>query len=176
MSLTKLDWVYARCARRAGVPPGYSSVIIDEAKRANIPRSLGFALVQTETNFHNIYGHDPVENRAPKGGHVTKHNYLNVYLPDRKAGKGMQGVGPCQLTWYELQDQATKMGGCWEPRYNMRVAFNQMHSLIKRYGYASGVRRYNGSGQAAINYSALVRRRASNWKRVLLGASRRYPA
>ncbi len=79
----------------------------------------------------------------------------------------MQGVGPAQLTWYETQDYADAHGGCWVPRVNIRVAFQTLAENIKRYGYATGIERYNGSGAAAQQYSRDVRAGQQHWYRVL---------
>lgn len=153
---------YAKTARRFGMNHAWTTA--HEAAKAGIPVSLGFALVEQETGTcRNVYGHDPVRNRAPKGGHVTKKNYLGVYLPDRKRGLGMQGVGPLQLTWFATQDVADKLGGCWKPKVNLRVGFSTLAALIRQFGYAKGVERYNGSGPAAVAYSANVRRNAAKW-------------
>src|SRR4051795_9873923 len=92
--LGKVDRLYSRMARRAGVPPGWSSLVIEAAVRAKIPRSRGLALVQTETGFQNVYGHDPTIFSGH--GHVTRDNYA-VYKRER-AHTRMQGVGPAQLT------------------------------------------------------------------------------
>ena len=144
------------------------NLTLEEAKIADLPIALACALLEQESGGgHNVYGHDPVANPAPKGGKVTKDNYLNVYLPARKAGLGMQGVGPCQLTWYAYQDEADKIGGCWEPRWNMRVGFGHLASLIDAYGLVDGCRRYNGDGPAAVAYSASLRAKYDAWKQRL---------
>lgn len=57
------------------------------------------------------------------------------------------------LTWYAYQDQADRLGGCWEPRFQLRVGFGLLHDLTRRHGLADGIRRYNGSGSAAVAYS-----------------------
>ncbi len=125
------------------------------ARKTKTPLPVAGALLMMETGGgRNVYGHDPVANRAPKGGAVTRENYRDVYLPDRKAGKGMQGVGPTQLTWYGFQDQADKMGGAWNPQINMEVGFALVKSKIARYGIAPGFAAYNGSGPAAKAYGA----------------------
>ena len=59
----------------------------------------------------------------------------------------MQGVGPCQLTWWELQDAADAQGGCWRPEINMRVGFGHLAALVKRYGECRRRAPYNGSGR-----------------------------
>jgi hypothetical protein len=141
----------------------YSLRILDEARRAGIPASLGFALVQTESGFKNIFGHDPTI--FVGAGAVTKDKYLRY-----KALRGhtrMQGVGLTQLTWWATQDEADKRGGCWVPRVQLRVAFEHLAALIKQFGPVEGIARYNGSGPAARRYSQLVRERADEWHRIL---------
>jgi hypothetical protein len=145
----------------------YSLRIIIEAKRAGLPVSLGFALVERESGFRNVYGHDPVTNRAPKGAKVTRTNYLHVYLPDRRAGKGMQGVGPCQLTWYAKQDRADRLGGCWIARYNIRVAFEDLAALIHSHGIRAGIKAYNGNGPGADRYAVAVLACQRRWHNIL---------
>jgi hypothetical protein len=166
MAVSPRDLRLALRAKQAGAR--YSLRIIWEARRAGIPASLGFALVQTESGFRNIFGHDPTHSIPDswKGGRVTKDRYL-YYKSRRKAGFGMQGVGPCQLTWYATQDRADQMGGCWKITYNIRVGFQNLAANIQAFGYAKGIERYNGSGPAAQRYSQIVQERAQHWHRCL---------
>jgi hypothetical protein len=169
--LGRLDRLYARRARRAGVPPEWPSLTIEAAVKAKIPRSRGLALVQTETNFRNVYGHDPTIFAG--AGQVTEHNYARY---KRERGRTqMQGVGPCQLTWWELQDRADRMGGCWRPEVNMLVGLSWLREQCRRLGVGPGIASYNGTGAAAQAYSRTVRRRERQWKKVLLGISRKAP-
>lgn len=155
---------YARIAKKHGM--SYARTIADEASKAGLPISLGFALAEQETTTcRNVFGHDPVRNPAPKGGKVTKDRYL-AYKRWRKQGLGMQGVGPLQLTWYATQDAADRLYkgfGCAVVRYNLRVGFRTLAALIRTYGYVDGIRRYNGSGPAATAYSRSVRSKATKW-------------
>ena len=43
----------------------------------------------------------------------------------------MQGVGPCQLTYWVLQDAADRLGGCWDWRCNVRVGFTLLVENIQ---------------------------------------------
>ena len=85
--------------------------------------------------------------------------------------KAMQGVGPCQLTWFSFQDDADKLGGCWKPQVNMRVGFQRLASLVRTHGDSVGARMYNGSGDAAVAYSADLLKKAAAWKARLDGAA-----
>lgn len=157
------DVALARKAKRYGIKNSLRTVL--EARRAGLPVSLAFALVEQETdNGANVFGHDPVQ--SIRGGPVTKARYL-TYRARRRAGFGMQGVGPLQLTWWATQDEADRLGGCWKPAVNLRVGLGTLAGLIRQHGYGDGVRRYNGSGPAAVAYSASVRARAKKWHRRL---------
>jgi uncharacterized protein YcbK (DUF882 family) len=144
-------------------------IAIEEAKRAGLPLELACALLEKESGGgRNVYGHDPSIFRG--AGQVTRENYAR-YRKQRIASgnRSMQGVGSCQLTWWEFQDQADAQGGCWRPRINMRVGFLHLASLIKRYGESDGARRYNGSGAAADAYSRDLLVKARRWESIIDG-------
>lgn len=144
-------------------------IAIQEAKRAGLPLELACALLEKESGGgKNVYGHDPSIFRG--AGQVTRENYARYKKARIASGnRQMQGVGPCQLTWWEFQDQADAQGGCWRPRYNMRVGFLHLANLIKRYGESDGARRYNGSGSAAEAYSRDLLVKARKWESIIGG-------
>jgi soluble lytic murein transglycosylase-like protein len=137
----------------------YALRIVLEARRVGIPVSLGFALVEQESGFRNVFGHDPTIYVG--AGTVTKAKYLG-YRRLRGRSK-MQGVGPCQLTWWAYQDEADRRGGCWVPKHNIAVGFEILADHIQRYGRFSGIARYNGSGAHATLYARRVLDRAERW-------------
>jgi hypothetical protein len=152
----------ARKAKKHGMVNSLRTVI--EAKRAKLPVSLGFALVEQETgNGANIFGHDPTIYAG--AGKVTRAKYKDYKR--RRGHSLMQGVGPLQLTWWSTQDAADALGGCWAPKNNLRVGFSTLAVLIRQYGYAKGIERYNGAGPAAEAYSRSVRGRQLAWHRRL---------
>lgn len=161
MSVTR-NVLLATRAKRAGA--SYSLRIVLEAKRAGIPVSLGFALIEKETGFRNVFGHDPTIFAG--AGTVTRSKYRE-YKRRRPRG-GMQGVGPAQLTWFEFQDEADELGGCWVPRHNIRVGFRVLADNIKREGRFGGIAAYNGVGTAAHAYAADVLDKAKRWHKVLV--------
>lgn len=159
------DLKHARMARQH--LKGWTLTAIQEARRAGIPVSLGLAMLEQESGGRNVFGHDPVKNHPElRGKQVTKKRYL-TYKEARNRGAGMQGVGPLQLTWWELQDEADRRGGCWRGRINIRVGFEKLAALIKLYGKHDGIRRYNGSGPAANRYTLEVQRKADVWHKRL---------
>ncbi len=129
MATVDRDALLARKLRRNGVK--HPRMTIAEARRVGLPLSYALAFLEKESSGKdhdgsakiglNLFGNDPVDNPV-KGGFVTEARYRE-YLRHRRAGRGMQGVGPCQLTWWEFQDMADREGGCWKPDANMRVGF-----------------------------------------------------
>lgn len=154
---SKRDRQLAELAKHHGA--NYSLRIVLEARRARIPVSLGFALVQQESAFQNIFGHDPTIYAG--AGAVTREKYTE-YKRERGESR-MQGVGPVQLTWWSYQDAADELGGCWRPEFSIRVGFGILAGLIRAHGYVDGVAAYNGAGPAAERYSRQVRALAAVW-------------
>jgi uncharacterized protein YcbK (DUF882 family) len=147
-------------------------VVIEEAKREGVRLSLACALLEKESaGGKNVFGHDRGTIFAGAGT-VTRDKYTD-YKRQRDANprnRRMQGVGPAQLTWWELQNQADAEGGCWQPRYNIRIGLRHLDDLMRRHGEPDGIRRYNGEGSAAEAYSRDVRARARRWHEILAGA------
>jgi peptidoglycan hydrolase-like protein with peptidoglycan-binding domain len=154
-------------------------VCVAEAARAGLRLEFAAALLEKESaGGHNVFGHDrdrsgryiyPARDGTVK---VTKELYLDYKRRRIASGnKAMQGVGPCQLTWFSFQDDADKEGGCWKPQINMRVGFRRLAGLMRTHGDAVGARMYNGSGDAAEAYSVDLRKKAAAWKARLDGAA-----
>ena len=151
----------------------FETVVVREARRVRLPIALACAIVEKETGFRNVFGHDAVRNpvKSPPGGllAVTRENYAQ-YLEHRRQGLGNQGVGPMQLTSPGLQDRADQLGGCWQPGPNIRVGLEFLAGNIRRLGLRSGVVAYNGSGPAAQRYGDDVLARARLWEQRLRAA------
>ncbi len=145
---------------------------VAEAQRAGLPLKFACAMLEKESaGGHNVFGHDPHTIFAGAGG-VTEAKYRDYKRKRVASGnKLMQGVGPCQLTWWSLQDEADKAGGCWRPEINMRIGFAHLASLVKQHGETDGARRYNGSGDAAVAYGNDLVAKARKWEAILAGAS-----
>jgi hypothetical protein len=173
MAASRRDQELAELAKAHGA--SYSLRIVWEARRAGIPISLAFALVEQESSFRNVWGHDPPPNGGTSqlgGNPVSKTAYLAYKKRRGPVGHGgMQGVGPCQLTWYSKQDRADELGGCWVAKHNIRVALEDLAALVKQYGERRGLARYNGSGIAAERYAQQVLDRQRKWHRILTGGA-----
>ena len=151
----------------------FEVAIVREARRVRLPVALACAVLEKETGFRNVFGHDAVRNpvKSPPGGllTVTQDNYRQ-YLQHRRQGLGNQGVGPMQLTSPFLQDRADQLGGCWQPGPNIRVGLEFLAGNIRRMGLRPGVTAYNGSGPAAQRYADDVLARTRLWDQRLRAA------
>ena len=161
------DARYAVIGKRHGLQGSLRALW--EARAAGIKPSLALAMLEQESGGRNVFGHDPTIFIG--AGAVTKEKYLRYRDARRRSGNRlMQGVGPMQLTWWEFQDGADRLGGCWIPKYNLRYGYRRLAQLIKSYGKHEGIKRYNGSGQAAENYKRSVLIREQRWHERLHGS------
>lgn len=134
---------------------------VEAAEKARLPLPLACALLEQESGGgRNVFGHD----RDRHGDYIWPAHDGQVLVTERlyaeykrrrgpKGLGGMQGVGPMQLTWYTLQDEADALGGCWQPLPNMIVGFTKAAALVRRYGIRAGIKAYNGTGDAADLYA-----------------------
>jgi murein DD-endopeptidase MepM/ murein hydrolase activator NlpD len=128
----------------------YEDIIIAEARRSKVPVSLVCAVIEAESSFTNVFGHDPVPNPI-KSIHgqpnlVVTEALYKTYVRHRDNGEKCQGVGPMQLTSKFLQDRADELGGCFKPGPNIRTGVERLGVLIKARGSMHGALvGYNGS-------------------------------
>lgn len=157
---TPRDYLLARRANRHGAK--YALRIVWEARRAHVPISLAFAIVEKESGFKNIVGHDP-------GGPHPGVKVTRQVVRDILASRTSNGVGLTQLTYKPLIREAEGMGGAHLPKYQLRVGFHELGRLIKSYGLHAGMVHYNGSGPAALAYANDLAARARRWHHYLEG-------
>ena len=145
----------------------YGEIIVSEARRSGVPVALVCAVIEKETHFTNVFGHDAVANpvksppRPAPDLEVTEARYRR-YLEHRKRGEGNQGVGPMQLTDPGLQDRADKLGGCWQPDRNIRVGVEFLADNIEQLGRKAGIQAYNGASGDA--YATAVLALEERWR------------
>ena len=161
MGLTPADALLIRRLRSVGVLIPVRCLIAARGCGLNVALAASL-LIQESGGGQNVYGHDPTIFAG--AGQVTEANY-HVYRAERVASgnRRMQGVGPCQLTYWTLQDAADALGGCWKPLANMRVGFSHLAEAVRRSGLRAGVAAYNGSGPAADAYAQAVIERADRF-------------
>lgn len=138
-------------------------IAYQEARRARLELAVLCAVLEQETGGgRNVFGHDPTIFRG--AGKVTKKKYLAYKKARGPRGRGgMQGVGPMQLTWWTYQDHADALGGCWDPRFNVRVGAQTLAHGIRALGLWRALRAYNGSSA----YADEVMARVVRWRRRL---------
>ena len=140
----------------------YEDIIIAEARRSKVPVSLVCAVMEDESSFTNVFGHDPVRNPIKsiqgKPNLVVTEALYKTYLHHRDRGEGEQGVGPMQLTSAFLQDAADKLGGCFKPGPNIRVGVARLGALMAKFGGIHGaLKAYNGSSAYADHVTERTR-------------------
>ena len=163
------DEALAAALRKAGAR--YEDAIVREAKRYGVPVSLICAVLEVETGFQNVFGHDNVRNpikSPPRGLLAVTPDRYRQYLRFRRQGLGNQGVGPMQLTSPGLQDRADALGGCWKVDPNIRVGVEYLAGNIQRLGLYRGVAAYNGSTAYADKVLPLEKK----WRAKLGGPAR----
>jgi hypothetical protein len=147
----------------------HGELIVAEAQRAGLPLALACALVEQESSFRNVFGHDAVQNPTPKGSRVTRASYLR-YRDLRDAGLGAQGVGVTQLTFPPFQDRADSLGGCWKVSNQLRVGYQVLAESIAAHGVRGGLAAYNAgspTSPAGLAYAKKVLDRERRWKKAL---------
>jgi hypothetical protein len=150
----------------------YGRLITAEARRARLPLALACALVEQESSFRNVFGHDDVPNPIPKGSPVTRESYLR-YVAFRNHGLGNQGVGVTQLTFAPFQDSATKLGGCWKVSNQLRVGFGMLAGNVRAQGMRRGLAAYNAGNPDSpqgLRYAGQVLDKMAVWSRRLKDA------
>lgn len=164
--LTPRQTLTAIRLRRAGIVNPI--ITVQEADRVGVPYDVLATILDMETGGgKNVFGHDP--GGAVTGGKVTKERYLEYRRAlTQGAGKFPQGVGPMQLTSLGLQNEADRMGGCWIPRYNIRVGARFLKESAnwrssKPYWFAA--KAYNGSEAYARKFTL----RREHWIAVVRG-------
>ena len=116
----------------------YEDIMIAEARRSKVPVSLVCAVMEDESSFTNVFGHDPVRN--PIKEHPGKPNLVvtealyKTYLHHRDRGEGEQDVGPMQLERLPAgcRGQARRL---LEPGPNIRVGVARLgaHGPVRRH-------------------------------------------
>jgi hypothetical protein len=113
-------------------------------------------LIKESGGGYNVFGHDhvPTGGAYVPGSPVTQQSYDSYHAAVLAGKAGRQGVGPTQLTYWALQDEADSIGGCWNWTCNITIGFKTLAGLIRANGLRNGFRAFNGSGPAAEAYAA----------------------
>jgi hypothetical protein len=156
---TQRDYKLAREAEHYGAK--YATRIILECRAHDVAISDGFALIEQESEFRNIFGCDYGPNKVFCHMNVTKHRVdtmLGGYL--------MNGVGPAQLTARGFVEEAHRDGGAHRPSVNIATGIAILGRLQKKHGRMKGFGAYNGGeGNPNMRYAQEVASRADRWHR-----------
>lgn len=107
------------------------------SKAQGIGYALGFALVDQESGFRHIFGHD---NSFLAGLPVTEERYRKLQRHIR-AGGASNGVGFTQITY---PTYITGHNGLWDKVNNLNFGFHLIAENIRQYGLEKGLAVYNG--------------------------------
>lgn len=153
----------------------YGTRIAMEADKQDIPMSVLAAVVEQESNFSNVFGHDRKANGSPSGiparwmgTKVTKFKY-RWYKAGRRI-RGNQGVGPMQLTFPGYQDEADRDGGAYDVAVNIATGASVLKKLFNVHGsWAAVYAVYNAGSvnQQGREYAAEVTAKQRRWHRNL---------
>lgn len=166
MTRAQADARYVRVLTQHGCRKGLARVIVSVCRQTGAPLSLAAALINHESGFRKVWGHDPPPNGGQQGGTVTRSSYLAYKRRRGPTGRGgMQGCAESQLTYFSFQDEADRLGGCYRARPNVLVGVAHAWTLVKRYGWHAGLRAYNGTGPAAEHYATQLKDEVDMWHR-----------
>lgn len=169
MSVKARDLLYARRAKKAGARP--SLRIIYEARRADVPLSLAFALVHQESEFKNVIGGDLGTPEDEQGKPATHARVQEIIRRARNGGKS-NGVGLTQLTWLGYILEAEHLGGAHIEKNQLRVGFHALAQQIRVHGERGGLAAYNAGDPHSRKgqvYARQVEAKQDHWHRVLTG-------
>jgi hypothetical protein len=128
------------------------------------------AMIENESHGANEFGDEP--GATPDGWleqEVTA-SRATQYWEGVMRGLGRNGVGPTQITSYELQEGVVRHYGVEalaNPLHTIEAGAAYLHGLIMAFGLGEGFRRYNGSGPDAIAYRDRALVYAGEWARRL---------
>lgn len=172
---------------RAGGIVADPDLVIAACTKTGLPLNIECAVLDKESySGRNVFGNDNVA--YPTSGPYTADTVdvtreaVEAYLAWRGPGPGaassgrQNGVGPNQLTYWDLQDEAEARGGLHLPGPNMETGCARLKKLLDANGgdlrTAAGL--YNGGKNwqqnAGATYAEFVVNRSSLWTTRFNGA------
>ncbi len=145
-----------RAARRLHIPLSLSMYIAFACRENRLRFALGYALVEQESNFQHIFGHDVGGLFA--GQPVTRSRYRRLRAHLEATGRGANGVGYTQITYFTY---ILENPGLWKKRANVYFGLGLVADSIKAHGQRTGLAAYNGGeGNPQYDYADQVESRA----------------
>jgi soluble lytic murein transglycosylase-like protein len=151
-----------KIARSFGVPAYTAAVIAVAAKRVGVNPALAFALVEQESDFRHIFGHDP---GGPFPGEpVTQRKYQALSEHIRNGGTS-NGVGLCQITYPGF---IFEHAGLWRRLANVKFGLRLVRNSILAVGSKrTALAQYNGGPTppaVSWDYADSVLERENKWR------------
>jgi hypothetical protein len=158
------DREYVRRARANGAQHAYR--IILEARRAGIPLSWAFALVEQESGFRNIFGCDWGEGSNRFSAPYCRVPVTQARIRTLLAHGKPNGVGLTQLTDFSYvrraeRTKAARAYGAHLPANQIRVGMEVLKE--KTGGHMDEAWRYNG----AFSYQREIQAKQRRWHNIL---------
>jgi hypothetical protein len=147
-----------RAHRRLDVSLFVALCIALACRKFKLRYALGFALVQQESNYQHIFGHDA--GGLFPGLSVTRTRYRQLRDHLRSSGgAGANGVGLTQITYYTY---VLDHPGLWRKRANLYFGLSILADYVHRLGERTGCGAYNGGeGNPQYGYADEVLAKAS---------------
>jgi hypothetical protein len=151
-----------RIAIRNGVSREDAFNIAFAGALLRVSQALCFALVEQESTFRHIYGHDPAG--LFPGQPVTRSTYRQ--LVEHVRGGGISnGVGLMQITY---GGYLIAHAGLWRRLANVKFGVGLINGEIVAHGKREGLARYNGGPtppeESFTEYADVVLGREDKWR------------
>jgi hypothetical protein len=157
-----------------------AQAIVDALNTVGVRADVHFDLaavaasVFDESRGYNTWGHDPWDqDNYPKGichepgpplDPVTEDNWLAAFRLVEE-GYQAQGFGPAQLTATVYWAYAKKLGEPWLPERSLEIGFRSLQQYFVAFRTPQlAYERYNGGGEAAIQYGIRVNGYRLQWQ------------
>lgn len=144
-------------------------ILVEEVDRQG-PNGLYYstaaALLEQETHGKNIMGCDwgsKWTDTPPYCQVAVTKDRVQKLIANVEAGGGQNGIGLTQLTSINYVYAAEKMGGAHLPRYQMRVGFDFLLTMIQDIGWPHGAAAYNAG---LTNYWSVMNTYGASMKRL----------
>ena len=151
----------ARVARANGVPADVAAIVAYAAATQRVSPALAFALVEQESGFRHIFGHDP--GGLFPGESVTRSRFRTL-LAHVKAGGTSNGVGLTQITY---GGYLVAHPGIWRKLANVKLGLALIGASVEGHGKREGLARYNGGPNppaVSYGYADSVMRLEKKWR------------
>jgi hypothetical protein len=145
--------------------------LVAHAEVAGVLWRDAFALLEGESGFRNVFGHDA--GGMFKGRRVTRWK-LHKMIDAVRRGHVSNGVGVTQLTSLGFILAAEALGGAQHSDHQTAIGLHLLGELQHRHGRHDGFAAYNG-GEGGLHtpgpqaYARAMMERADRWVRIFHG-------